>query len=117
MQKVYNKLVRDNIPSIIEREGKQATYKVLNEKDFKICLRLKLTEEIHELLAAVDASNIDSIIEEVADVMEVLDALLETYGIDADTTALVQKYKREKKGGFNKRVYLLSVEDHNNNDT
>ena len=107
---VYNKLVRDNIPSIIESEGKQATYKVLNEKDAKICLRLKLTEEIQELLAAVDASNIDSIIEEAADVMEVLDALLNAYGIDADTVALVQKYKREKKGGFDKMIFLLNVE-------
>lgn len=117
MQKVYNKLVRDKIPSIIESEGKQATYKVLNAQEFKVCLRLKLTEEIHELLEAVDASNINSIMEEAADVMEVLDALLQAYNITLLAAALKQEDKREKKGGFKKKIFLLSVSDPNNNDT
>jgi len=45
MDKVYNKLVRDNIPSIIENDGCKCVTKVLNEKEYKVELYKKLQEE------------------------------------------------------------------------
>ena len=41
MDKVYNKLVRDNIPSIIENDGCKCVIKILNEKEYKVELYIR----------------------------------------------------------------------------
>lgn len=50
MDKVYNKLVRDNIPSIIENDGCKCVIKILNEKEYKVELYKKLQEETNEVI-------------------------------------------------------------------
>lgn len=49
--RIYNKLVRDNIPYIIEQNGEIANTKILNDSEFSISLREKLLEEVNEFLA------------------------------------------------------------------
>ena len=46
----YNKLVRDKIVDIINKEGKQATYRVLNDEEYLNELNKKLIEESHEFI-------------------------------------------------------------------
>ncbi|MCI0711669.1 MAG: nucleoside triphosphate pyrophosphohydrolase [Chloroflexi bacterium] len=60
----YNKLVRDNIPEIIAANGQ--------------ALRQKLVEEAQEVLQAKP----DELVNELADVYEVLDALIAAYDLD-----------------------------------
>ena len=44
----YNKLVRDRIPEIIEKDGKNCETEVLSDKDYLAMLDAKLDEELSE---------------------------------------------------------------------
>ena len=67
--KIYNKLVRDKIPEIIEANGEKCTIEILNDDDYLIYLNKKLLEEVNEYLESGD-------VEELADLEEVLRAIL-----------------------------------------
>jgi predicted house-cleaning noncanonical NTP pyrophosphatase (MazG superfamily) len=64
----------------------------------------KVKEEAHELANAEDKEHI---IEEIADVLELIDAILEFNGVDMETARKVQTEKAGKRGGFKKRVLML----------
>jgi len=105
---IYNKLVRDNIDDIINNNGKneEAVTRILTDEEYKIELIKKLNEEYNELLEAIDSGVTEDIIEESADLIEVIRAL------NADNLeTILQKLedKRDKKGGFVKRKYLEYV--------
>lgn len=104
MSKVYNKLVRDKIPEIIQADSKTAKTRVLNDQDYLEALIKKLQEEVTELAAARNT-------EELADVHEVLIALAEALGIDHKELERVRKAKAELRGGFTDRVFLEEVSD------
>jgi len=104
----FRKLVRDKIPQLIERSGRRPRYHTLTKEDRWEALRNKLNEEVDELHAAKDP---EEVLEEVADVLEVLLAMVYEAGyIDADLE-LRAKQKRREKGSFDKFVWLESVED------
>ena len=65
MERIYNKLVRDNIPSIIEGNGETPITRILNEGEYKKELEKKLYEEYNEVL---EASGEDRV-EELADMI------------------------------------------------
>lgn len=44
MEKVYNKLVRDNIPNIIRNNGNEPVTRILNDEEYKIELEKKLNK-------------------------------------------------------------------------
>ena len=101
----HNKLVRDNIPDIIERSGKKAHYRVLNDdKDFDKALKAKLIEEANELYITESE---EECIEELADIVTVLSVLL----AKREQTKAVARAKLSQKGGFTKRYFLESVEE------
>lgn len=108
MIKEYNKLVRDNIPNIIMQNGKKVKYRVLNKKEYKEALKKKLIEESEELL---NANTRYSMMEELADVQEVLLAIYMAYGFDAKDIKNWEVRKSVVKGGFHKRYFLENVED------
>ena len=45
MERIYNKLVRDNIPNIIKSNGENPIIRILNDEEYKIELEKKLNEE------------------------------------------------------------------------
>jgi predicted house-cleaning noncanonical NTP pyrophosphatase (MazG superfamily) len=100
----YDKLVRDEIPDIIAESGKAVTYRILNDEDYKIALEMKLDEEVAEF-------HKNPSIEEIADIAEVLYALIEAYGYRVIDVINYRAAKREEKGGFDKGVYLEEVKD------
>ncbi len=100
--KTYNKLVRDNIPDIIIKNGETPTIKFLNDTDYVNLLELKLLEEVNEYLE-------DKNIEELADIYEVYLAILKSKNIEIEEVINVATRKREKNGGFDKKIYLESV--------
>lgn len=69
---VYNKLVRDKIPQIIEASGKQAEIRVLDDTEYIKVLNIKLQEELDEFIKAEE----DEQITELADLVEVVYAIL-----------------------------------------
>lgn len=71
--KIYNKLVRDKIPQIIEAEGNKYEIRIADKDEHYELLEAKLQEEVKEYL---DGKNL----EELADVMKVLFGLAENLG-------------------------------------
>ena len=69
MEKIYNKLVRDKIPEIIENDGETPVVRVLNDNEYKKELEKKLKEEYEEVLLAKDKKER---LEELADMLEVI---------------------------------------------
>lgn len=100
--KTYNKLIRDNIPYIIEAQGKRSVTRVLSEQDFVGELRSKLLEEVNEYLSSGET-------EELADILEVVYALSDISGLSKDGLEELRLEKHAKNGGFEGRIYLESV--------
>lgn len=99
----YNKLVRDRIPEIIEATGKKVVYETItSEEDYIKLLKDKLVEEMNEFLESDDVA-------ELADMGEVMHALLEYKGVSVETFQRIRLEKLEKRGGFKKRLLLKEV--------
>jgi predicted house-cleaning noncanonical NTP pyrophosphatase (MazG superfamily) len=101
------KLVRDGIPSIIRSAGRVADVRALDTEDFRAALGDKLVEEVAELRAAGDA---DAVIEEAADVLEVLLAIVAEHGATLDSIVDIARRKRVERGGFAMRVWLENAD-------
>ena len=101
--KVYQKLVRDRIPEIIESTGKKCTTRVLQQEEYLEKLDEKLQEELTEYRQSGET-------EELADLMEVLEALLKAKGISWEELKAIQEEKCRARGAFEERILLISVE-------
>lgn len=108
MKHIYNKLVRDRIPEIIENDHKTCATRILENGEYLECLKNKLLEECHEVM---DAEGED-IKKEIADVLEVLEALENTLHIDHKEVLSIKEKKARSNGAFDKKIYLEYVEDH-----
>lgn len=106
----YHKLVRDRIPEIIQKDGKEAITRVLSEEDYKTELRKKAHEELQEYM---EATTDKESIEELADLLEIIYSLGAIHGASTDELEKVRRQKAEKRGGFNKKVFLIGVNEDN----
>lgn len=105
-EKFFNKLVRDKIPDIIEQTGGIPQIEILDSNLFEKYLKLKLIEESKEV---DEATNYESQIEELADLLEVFYAILKNMNIDIQDVEKVRKAKEEKRGGFKNKIFLKKV--------
>ncbi len=105
---IYNKLVRDGILEIIKENGKEFNSRILLPHEHLIEIKKKLYEEVKEFELAETKE--DSI-EELADVLELLHSALKSYNIDFEYLDSIRVKKKEKRGGFDKGIYLIDVED------
>ncbi len=103
MKKQINKLVRDNIPSICEKNGQTPETVVLDDEKYTAALGAKLQEEVGEYLS-------DKTLEELADIIEVIEALAENQGSSLNKVLEIKQHKQDKNGAFKKRIYLISVD-------
>ena len=99
---IYNKLVRDRIPEIIETSGKTCSTTILSDTDFLIMVDAKLDEELAEY-------HKDQNIEELADLLEVIRAVAVARGYTLEDLERVRAEKAAKRGGFEKRILLKEV--------
>lgn len=93
----YYKLVRDKIPEIIEKKGIKPVNHIADDDEFKKALMKKLKEEVKEFIE--DPSQ-----EEMADIMEVIYAILEQRGYSFEDIEKVREKKKREKGAFKKRI-------------
>lgn len=100
----YNKLVRDKIPEIIHQRGQKATTRILDTDEYKLALIQKLQEEVDEYIA--DASDV----RELADILEVVYTLASVNGVSVNQLAALRLEKRQKRGGFENRVFLIETQ-------
>jgi predicted house-cleaning noncanonical NTP pyrophosphatase (MazG superfamily) len=96
------KLVRDQIPNIIRAAGSEPTLRVLDEGEFHAALIDKLNEECAEL----EAADPSKLLEEAADVLEVLLALLGLQGLALGDLTDAAAAKRQERGAFTERLWL-----------
>lgn len=101
--KVYNKLVRDKIPEIIEADGKACKTHILSNDEYIAALEAKLNEEVAEYQA-------DKNLEEMADVLEVLQAICVARGYSVAELEAMRAKKAEKRGGIKEKIFLEYVE-------
>lgn len=99
-----DKLVRDRIPEMINADGKECRVRILNEDEYRIQLDRKLEEELQRYLRSGD-------VVELTGVVEVLRALVSASGMTADEFQEICQQKRERAGGFEKRLLLVSVSE------
>ena len=100
---VYNKLVRDNIPNIIESNGEKAVYRVLGDEEYWNYLLKKDSEELEEVR---QASSREEVKEELSDKLEIIRSMALYYGFTLEDIIEEANLKRETKGSFEKRLIL-----------
>ncbi len=101
---IYNKLVRDRIPEIIEESGKECKIRILNEEEYIQMLDVKLDEELAEY-------HKDQNVEELADLLEVIYAAAMARGYSIEQLEQIRAAKAEKRGAFQERIFLIEVKE------
>lgn len=101
---MYNKLVRDRIPEIIQSTGKTCTTEILSTEDYLHMIDIKLDEELAEY-------HKDQNIEELADLLEVIQAAAIAHGYTLEDLERVRAEKASERGGFEKRILLVEVQE------
>lgn len=99
---IYNKLVRDRIPQIIEENGQQCETEILPPDRYLKMLDAKLDEELAEY-------HRDQTVEELADLLEVIYAAAAARGYPPDVLDRVRAEKANRRGRFEKRIQLKRV--------
>ena len=104
--KTYNKLVRDLIPEIIEQSGNECRTRILSDEEYLKMLDLKLDEELTEY-------HKDQNVEELADLLELIYAAAIARGYTLEELESVRAEKAKKRGGFEKKIFLIDVTEIN----
>lgn len=102
MIRIYNKLVRDNIPNICKQNNQTLKYHVLDDNKYKTELKRKLKEETKEYISSGE-------LEELADILEVVEALANANDSNFSELLKIKEEKAKKNGKFEKKFFLESV--------
>ena len=101
---IYNKLVRDRIPEIIQSKGGTCRTRILSDEEYLEMLDAKLDEELCEY-------HEDQNIEELADMLELIRAAAIARGYTLEELEAVRAEKAKKRGGFEKKIFLIDVSE------
>lgn len=102
---IHRKLVRDNIPAIIEENGDDSEVRALSQEEFVEALYAKMAEELAELRAAGPGEQLT----ELADVHETFTALAGALGHSEAAVRSAASAKFSVFGGFKNRLWLEST--------
>jgi predicted house-cleaning noncanonical NTP pyrophosphatase (MazG superfamily) len=98
----YHKLIRDQIPEVINKKGKECEIRTLNQEEYMFYLNKKLQEELDEYNQSGDLT-------ELVDLTEVIYAIVCLKGLTLEEFEMLRLEKRETRGGFEKKLLLVSV--------
>lgn len=99
------KLVRDLIPQIIKRSGRTPIHYQVKGAEFREFVKKKLVEEVHEFLEAESE-------EELADVLEVIEAIYDAFNFKKADVQVVKEKKNSERGGFKEGIILSHIDIH-----
>lgn len=102
-----NKLVRDNVPNSIREQSRTPNLITLDDTTFQKELFNKLVDEANEVVESQNVS--EHLLEELADVLEVIDSIVNLKKLNFDQIKNIQTEKRKKWGGFDQKIWLESV--------
>lgn len=97
------KLVRDRIPELMDKEKKNYSIIKVSDDGYNDFLKIKLVEEANEVL---EAKTKDGLIEELADTLEVIDAMIELYNIPMSDVIEVKNNKANERGKFDDKIVM-----------
>lgn len=100
----YKKLVRDKIPDIIKKNNEMPITRILSDEEYLKELNIKIQEELKEYLESGD-------VEELADLEEVLRAILDAQNISYEEFEEIRNKKVQKRGAFKEKIYLEGVQE------
>jgi len=101
----YDKLVRDKIPEILKEKGKECVFfRAKSDEEYLSYLKKKLLEEAEEF-------NDSPSIEELADIADVMSALMSAMEYTTPDLVTARIQKAQERGSFNERWILLEAED------
>ena len=95
----YNKLVRDKIPEIIKNKGGVSVMHIADDVEYWEKLEEKLQEEVNEFME-------DQSIEEVADILEVIDAICDFKNFSREELQKIKDEKAGERGKFRDKIIL-----------
>ena len=99
----YNKAIRDKIPEIIQKDGFSCNIKDLSDEEFLVEIEKKLSEEVKEYQN-------DKNPEELADILEVIYRIAKLKGISKEQLEKIRLDKVEKRGSFEKNLFLVDTD-------
>ncbi len=99
-RRTYDKLVRDKIPEYLESKGVKYKAHTADESEYWTKLKAKLSEEAGEF------SQTNPSKEELADILEVIYAIIDHLKIDKAELEAARLSKLQNRGGFKKRIIL-----------
>jgi len=103
---VFNKLVRDLIPQVIEAGGKTCNVRILEQGEHLEEIKAKMQEEALEFL---EAASPEEAIEELADILELVHTAIQMYDVSYEQLEHIRTQKKRQRGGFSKGIYLIEV--------
>jgi len=99
---IFNKLIRDKVPDIINKSGKSCELQALNDEEYTRYLDIKLNEEVYEYFESKNP-------EDLIDVVEVIYAIAKNRGISLEEFETIRNTKLQTDGGFDKRLMLMGI--------
>jgi predicted house-cleaning noncanonical NTP pyrophosphatase (MazG superfamily) len=105
-QRSFSKLVRSGIPAAVERHGESSQFYRASPAEIMPYLKQKAVEEASELQGAATPA---AVLEEAADLLEVLKALADALGVDFKRLQDRAEEKRVLRGGFEEGIVLKST--------
>ncbi len=106
MKTHYDKLIRDNIPEILVQKNIQAEIRTLTDDEFVNYVKKKIVEEAQEIQ---EAQSHEEILKECADVVEVLECLMNIHNLSWDDINQARSEKNGSKGAFTKKLLLINT--------
>ena len=103
---MHEKLVRDGIPALAKADGRTIDTRTALDHELDRLLGLKLVEEAHELLDALVDGRRTEVLEELADLRTVIDAVAARKGFTGAEVDAAVAAKRSKRGGFDAGLVL-----------
>jgi predicted house-cleaning noncanonical NTP pyrophosphatase (MazG superfamily) len=107
------KLIRSKSAKEVEGRKKGQIIRLKTHKQKRDAIGLKLIEECMEVVDELSENPTSNLIEEIADLTEVVDAIIHLYSIDPKEISKIKSKKKAKKGDFKEFTFMLSkgIED------
>ncbi|MBM3364003.1 MAG: hypothetical protein FJY42_15385, partial [Betaproteobacteria bacterium] len=103
------KLIRDGIPALAVAEGRSLALRTADPAEMARLLGLKLVEETHEVLDAIQIGRTQDVLEELADLQTVIDEIAGQHGLTRQAVEDRAAEKLAQRGGFSERLVLQNI--------